>query len=433
MLLEALFFMNKRKGWKGITTMRSESQAPHPGMSFKEFVGLMAAMMAVGALAIDSMLPAMQQIGAALGVASANERQWIITAYMLGFGAAQIVYGTLADRYGRKPILLCGLAGYVVGSLLVGFSRSFELVLLARGLQGVAASATRVIVVSVVRDCYAGRMMARVMSLAFIVFLGVPILAPSIGQLIMLVGPWRWIFIGLAMFGAAVFLWVALRLPETLHEDDQAPIEFFKVAEAFRVVLSNRISVGYTLAMTLIFGGLVGFLNSAQQVFIDVFKEPRLFAVIFAGIAASIAVASLVNARLVDRLGMRLLSHGALLGFIAVAGIHAVVALSGFETLWTFLILQAAMMFCFGLLVGNFGAIAMEPLGHVAGTAASVQGFVSTIGGALIGFMIGQSFNGTDVPLTLGFTVCGGSALAVVLITERGKLFTNQQVLVEAA
>jgi DHA1 family bicyclomycin/chloramphenicol resistance-like MFS transporter len=350
---------------------------------------------------------------------------------MLGFGAAQIFYGTLADRYGRKPVLLWGLGAYVACSLLVVASRSFEVVLLARALQGVAAAATRVVSVSVVRDCYAGRLMSRVMSLAFVVFLGVPILAPSIGQLIMLAGPWRLIFVALALFGAAVFLWVAARLPETLHEEDRTPIAVLQVIATFGVILRNRLSVGYTLAMTVIFGGMLGFINSSQQVFTDVFREPRFFPLIFAGIAACVAAASLVNARLVDRLGMRLLSHAALLGFITLAGIHAAVALSGFETIWSFVVLQSAMMFCFGLIVGNFGAMAMEPLGHVAGTAASAQGFISTVGGALIGFAVGQSFDGTDVPLTLGFAGCGCAALAVVLFAEGGRLFKTQQVALE--
>jgi DHA1 family bicyclomycin/chloramphenicol resistance-like MFS transporter len=407
------------------------SRQPHPGMGFKEFVGLIAALMATNALAIDSMLPALQQIGSALGVVNPNERQWIISAFMLGFGAAQIFYGTLADRYGRKPVLLWGLGAYVACSLLVVASRSFEVVLLARALQGVAAAATRVVSVSVVRDCYAGRLMSRVMSLAFVVFLGVPILAPSIGQLIMLAGPWRLIFVALALFGAAVFLWVAARLPETLHEEDRTPIAVLQVIATFGVILRNRLSVGYTLAMTVIFGGMLGFINSSQQVFTDVFREPRFFPLIFAGIAACVAAASLVNARLVDRLGMRLLSHAALLGFITLAGIHAAVALSGFETIWSFVVLQSAMMFCFGLIVGNFGAMAMEPLGHVAGTAASAQGFISTVGGALIGFAVGQSFDGTDVPLTLGFAGCGCAALAVVLFAEGGRLFKTQQVALE--
>jgi DHA1 family bicyclomycin/chloramphenicol resistance-like MFS transporter len=399
---------------------------PHPGMGFKEFVALIAALMATNALGIDSMLPALQQIGASLGVVHPNERQWIITAYMLGFGSATVVYGPLVDRFGRKPILVWGLAAYVLFNLMVVVSRSFELVLIARALQGVAAAASRVVAVSIVRDCYAGRMMARVMSLTFVVFLGVPILAPSLGQVVILFINWRWIFVVLAWFGLAVLIWAALRLPETLHEEDRIPIAVSSVTHSFIVVCTNRLSLGYTLAMTAIFGSLIGFINSSEQVFTDVFKEPLLFSTIFAIIAAFMAIASLVNARLVERLGMRALSHAALLGFIAISATHAAVAFLGFETIWTFAILQSMMMFCFGLLAGNFGAIAMEPLGHVAGIAASAQGFVSTVGAALIGFAIGQSYNGTDIPLTLGFGACGVIALVMVLLTENGKLFSRQ-------
>jgi DHA1 family bicyclomycin/chloramphenicol resistance-like MFS transporter len=401
----------------------AEAATPHPGMGFKEFVGLIAALMATNALGVDTMLPALQQIGTALGVGNANENQWIVTSYLLGFGVAQIFYGTLIDRYGRKPVLLWGMAGYVLGSLAVAGAGSFSLVLAARALQGVAAAVSRVVAVSIVRDCYAGRLMARVMSISFIVFLGVPVLAPSIGQLIMLVAPWRWVFVWLAAFGFAVLVWVALRLPETLHEEDRTPIAPGNIARSFGLVLTNRLWLGYSLAMTFIIGALVGFINSGQQVFLDVFRLARLFPTIFGLIAGFIAIASIVNARLVERLGMRLLSHAALLGFIAIAFIHALVAFFGFETIWSFAILQSAMMFCFGLLAGNFGAIAMEPVGHVAGTAASAQGFLTTVGGAVIGFLIGQSFNGSDVPLTLGFAASGLLTLAAVLVTEGGRLF----------
>jgi DHA1 family bicyclomycin/chloramphenicol resistance-like MFS transporter len=409
------------------------SQTPHPGMGFKEFVGLVAALMAINAIAIDSMLPALGQIGDALGVANANERQWIITAYMLGFGGTQIVYGTLTDRFGRKPVLLWGLSGYTIFTLAIAASHSFDALLAGRVLQGVAAASTRVVSVSVVRDCYAGRLMARVMSLALIVFIGVPVFAPSAGQLILLVAPWQGIFLALGAFGFAVLLWVWLRLPETLHEEDRKPIAFDTITQTFGFILSNRVSMGYTIASTMIFGAMLGFINSAQQLFTDVFHAGRIFPVIFALIATFIAISSLLNARLVDKLGMRKLSHSALLAFITIAGIHATLAISGHDTLWTFAILQSCMMLCLGLMMGNFGAIAMEPLGHVAGSAASVQGFVSTVGAALLGFFVGQSFNGTDIPLELGFVTLGLSALAVVLFAENGRLFQPHNQLAEAA
>jgi DHA1 family bicyclomycin/chloramphenicol resistance-like MFS transporter len=391
-------------------------------MGFGQFVALIAAMMATNALAIDSMLPAMPQIGDALGVATDNERQWILTAYLLGFGAAQIVYGSLADRFGRKPVLLVGLTIYVVFAAACAFATSFEMLLTARALCGVGAAATRVLSVSIVRDCYSGRQMARVMSLSFIVFLGVPIVAPSIGQAILLVAPWPWIFGVLSIFGLAVITWSAAKLPETLHPEDRVPLDPGPVLAAFRECLTNRVAVGYTLAASLVLGGLFGFLNSAQQVF-DVLGAGTAFPLIFAAIAGGIALASLINARIVDRLGMRLVSHTALMGYIAFAVVHALVALSGRETLWTFSLLQAGMMFCFGLVMSNFGSIAMEPLGHLAGTAASVQGFITTIGGALFGFWIGQLFDGTTVPLTLGLAGFGLAGLVAVLITEKGRMF----------
>lgn len=396
---------------------------PRHGMGFYPFVGLTAALMATNALAIDSMLPALPQMAEALGIVEANQRQWIITAYLLGFGVSQIFYGTISDRYGRRPVLLVGLSIYVLASIVAAFSGSFEAMMAARAVQGIGAAATRVLVVSIVRDCYSGREMARVMSLAMIVFLAVPILAPSIGQAILWVAPWRWIFGVLTSFGAVVMLWVLLKLPETQHPEDRKPIEPASVLASFRTTLTSRIGVGYMLAMAFVLGGLFGFINSAQQVFVDVFHAPELFTTIFALIAMFMAASSLLNSRIVGRLGMRRVSHGALLGYIALTSLHALVALAGHESLWTFAILQGAAMFCFGLIGPNFGAMAMEPLGHVAGTASSVQGFVTTVIGALLGFYIGQHFNGTVVPLTLGFALCGIAALVVVLIVERGRLF----------
>lgn len=397
--------------------------APHPGMGFKQFVAIVAAMMAANALAIDSMLPALPEIAHALGLQDANQQQWIVTAYLLGFGAAQIVYGPLADRFGRKPVLLAGLGIYTAASILAMFSATFDTMMLARVLQGIGAASTRVLAVSIVRDCYAGRKMAQVMSLAFIVFLAVPVIAPTLGQLIMLVAPWPWVFAALALFGGSVALWAVLKLPETLHPEDRSPIAPGRILAAFRHTLTERGAVGYMLAMTALLGSLFGFINSAQQVFAETFQAAQWFTSIFAGVAVAMALASMLNAKLVGRFGTRRISHTMLLAYIGFAVVHAAVALSGHENLWSFALLQAGMMFCFGLTAPNFGSMAMEPLGHIAGTASSVQGFVTTVGGALIGFFIGQQFNGTTAPLMVGFAVCGILALGMVLFAERGRLF----------
>ncbi|WP_312781086.1 multidrug effflux MFS transporter [Brevundimonas sp.] len=406
-----------------MTSTPPTTAAAPKGPGFAEFVCLIAVMMAMNALAIDAMLPALPHIGEDLGVVNENTRQWVITAYLLGFGGAQLFYGPLADRFGRRPILFIGIGLYVAFSILAAFAHSFEWLILSRIGMGLGSAATRVLAVSIVRDRYSGRTMARVMSLSFLVFLGVPILAPTVGQLIMLVAPWRWIFGFFALFGGSFLLWAALRLPETLHPEDRMPIKVKRIAGAFGQALTSRIGMGYTLAMTAISGALFAFINSSQQIFFDVFKSPGLFTTVFAMVAGGIALASVLNSRMVERLGSRLIAHTALFGFIGFSLLHAAIAYAGHDSLWVFAALQACKMFCFGFIAGNFGSMAMEPMGHIAGTAASAQGFISTIGGALLGFWIGQHFDGTTVPMTVGFAALGVVALLLVLAAEKGRLF----------
>ncbi len=397
--------------------------AARTGMGFKEFVAFIAAVMATNALAIDTMLPALPLIGRALHIAHENDRQWIVTAYLLGFGVAQLVYGTLADRYGRRPVLFVALALYALFSVFAGMADSLHTMLIARVLQGIGAAGTRVLAVSIVRDRYAGRQMARVMSLAFLVFFAVPVAAPSIGQLVMLVEPWRAVFHLLALFGAAVAVWGAVRLPETLHESDRLRIEIARIAAAFRECVSDRKAVGYTFAQAILFGGLLGYINAAQQIFTDVYHVPSRFPILFGCTAAFLAAASLLNARIVGRLGMHRVSHAALFGYVAVAASHVAIARLGGDTLWVFAGAQALILFCIGLIGPNFGALAMESMGHVAGTASSLQGFVTSVGGALVGFAIGQQFDGTTLPICVGYLVVALSALAIVIATEGGRLF----------
>jgi len=397
--------------------------AARPEMGFREFVALIALVMATNALAIDTMLPALPVIGQALGVTVENDRQWIVTAYLLGLGGAQIFYGTLADRFGRRPVLLAALGIYTATGALAALAGSFGLMLLARVLQGVGAAGTRVLAVSIVRDRYAGRQMARVMSLAFIIFLVVPIAAPTLGQWILRFAPWPAIFYLLGAFGAVVTAWTALRLPETLHEEDRLPVDAARIAGAFRIAMSNRQAVGYMLAFTVMVGSIFGYLNSAQQVFSDVYHAADFFPAAFGLTALAMVASSLLNARIVGRYGMHRVSHCALLGFVAVAAVHAALAWSGNDPLPVFIACQVPLFFCLGLIGPNFGALSMEPLGHIAGTASSVQGFVTTVGGALIGFAVGQRFDGSVRPITAGYLALGAAALLLVLLTERGRLF----------
>lgn len=386
---------------------------------------MMAGFMALNALAIDSMLPALPHIGEEFGVADANRRQWVITAYLLGFGAAQIIYGPISDRYGRRPLLLLGVGIYFLFSLVVVLASSFENLLFMRAMQGIGAAATRVLVVTIVRDCYSGRQMARVMSLTLIVFLIVPILAPGIGQLVMLVVPWQWIFILLALFALCLFVWAAIRLPETLNPANRLPLSFGRVFKSFSIVVRTRMSIGYTVAMGLMLGAIFAFLNSAQQIFADVFGIPTLFPLVFALIAGSMAIASFMNSRIVERFGTRRLSHTAVLAFALVSAIGLMFSISGYESLLSFVILQSMLLFCFGLTAPNFGAMAMEPVGEIAGAASSVQGFITTLGGALIGLVVGQAYQGSTVPLFCGYLILSLLTIILLLFVE-GRLFQAQ-------
>jgi DHA1 family bicyclomycin/chloramphenicol resistance-like MFS transporter len=278
---------------------------------------------------------------------------------------------------------------------------------------------------SIVRDRYVGRAMARVMSLTSLVFMAAPIAAPTLGQLVMVLASWPWIFGLLAALAVSVMVWVLLRLPETLHSEDRLPIRPARIAQAFATAARNRTSLCYLLGLTFLFGGLLGFINSAQQVFADALHAADRFPLIFAICSSFIAIASLVNARLVMRLGMRRLSHGALLASIGVAAIHLSIAECGRETVLVFTVFQALSMFCYGLTAGNFAAMAMEPMGHLAGVASAFQGFLSMVGASLIGFAVGQSFNGTVAPVEGGYFVCGLLALVFVLVAERGRLFQS--------
>ena len=389
------------------------STARIPGK--KEFVVLVAALMAANALAIDAMLPALPAIGEALGVATDNRRQLVITVYLLGFGGSQIFYGPLADRFGRKAMLVGCMLCYALFAALAGLAWSMNLLLAARFMQGVAAGGTRVLVVAIVRDRFHGSAMAQIMSLVMIVFMLVPVLAPTIGQGILAIAGWRHIFIALAAYGLALGLWGGVRMPETLAREDRRALSAANIAAAVRQTLGNRTSIGNTLAATLAFGGLFGFIGSIQQIVFDVFASPALIGLVFACIAGPMGLSSYANSRLVMRLGARRLLLTALGLFTIMALLHLAIVLAYGETLWVFVVLQALTTACFGLVGANSGALAMEPVGHIAGTASALQGLITTVGGALIGLLIGQLFNGTTVPLIAGFVVCGMLALLVAL------------------
>ena len=395
----------------------------HRPMSFAEFVIVIASIMALNPLAMDMMLPALPNIASTFHILIANRPQMVLSTFLVGFGLGQFVIGPLSDRFGRRPVLLGGMMLYVIASALAIAAPTFETVLLARALQGLGTSATRVIATSIVRDCYAGRRMASVMSLAMMVFIAVPVIAPSFGQAVMLLTQWRGIFIVLMLYGALALLWSALRMPETLPLSERKSLAIPDVLGAFRQTLTSRQTLGYALAAGGVQGSLFAFVFSSQQVFTEIYQLGHYFPIAFAAVAIGVAIAGFLNARLVGRLGMRVMSHGALLGFVAVAATMLVAAKLQMLPLPLFLALSALMMFAFGLMFANFTALAMEPHGHIAGTASSLYGSITTLLGIGIGTTIGQDYDGTLLPFSTGFFLCTLAALLVVLVAEKGRLF----------
>src|ERR1700730_7717169 len=312
-------------------------------IGFLEFVILAAAMMSTQAIAIDAMLPAFPIIVRTLHVADENHVQWIVTAHMAGLGCGQLFWGLMSDRFGRRPILIGGLGLYVFAALLCGLAGSFHTLLAWRFVHGLAAASV-VVTRSVIRDLYSGRHMARVMSLTFMVFLTVPILAPSLGQLILALAPWRYIFIVCGIFAAFVCVWALLRLPETLHPEYRLTLNRSHIVSAVRLVLFNRSSLCYTLAMSVTFGGIMAYVGMVQQVFGEVFHRASLMPAMFALCATSMGAAAFLNSRIVERFGMRRISHTALLAFLGITGVHSAIAALGLEQLWIFVVLQSATM-----------------------------------------------------------------------------------------
>lgn len=392
-------------------------------MSMREFIVLIAALISIVAFSIDSMLPALPAIGESFAIADPNDRQFVLIAFVLAFGPGQLLFGPLSDRYGRRPVMLSGLALFAVFSLLAALASSFWLLLLARVFQGLGASAVRICANAIVRDCFSGREMARVMSFVFTVFILVPIAAPALGQIIVMFTDWQWLFVILGVTGAALAAWYGLRMDETLAEHNRRSLRLKPIAAAFREILSNRIALGYTLAVTLFFGGLFAFIVSIQQIIETIYDRQEWFAAIFAVSATAIGIASLANAGLVRRYGMRRISHAALVVFTVFGMVLLAFALATTPPLWLTMALISIIMGSFGFVSGNFNALAMEPLGHVAGAASSVLGTISFTGGAVLGSLSGQFFNGTIIPLALSYCLFGIIAIAITVWTERGQLF----------
>ncbi len=385
-----------------------------------EFVALAASLTALVALAIDAMLPAVGTIAADLGATSPNSRQYVLFALFAGLGVGQLFYGPLSDRIGRKPAILVGLAIFAIGTVLCLFAPDFRWLIVGRVIEGFGAAGPRIVSTAMVRDRQSGAAMARTMSLIMSIFILVPIVAPALGQLALLFASWRALFWGLLVIAVVLGAWTWLRQPETLPRERRASVGMGALAQAARAVVSNRVTAGYTLATGLIFGALMAYLGSAQQVFGEQYGKGAMFPLYFGVLAAAIGLASVVNARLVMRYGMRALTRLAVRFYVGLtlAFLALCVLGDGHPPLWLFMGYMFPAFFCKGILFGNFNALAMEPMGRQAGMAASIIGTATSIVSIVCGGLIGQQYDGTLLPLVIGFAAIGVSVMTVIELTE---------------
>lgn len=384
---------------------------------FAEFVIIVSLLMSLTALSIDTMMPALPQIGTDLHVHITNDRQLVISSIFLGLGLGQLFFGPLSDKTGRKPAIYAGILVYITGALLSAFSVSFSVMLVGRLMQGIGLSSPRSVTMAMVRDRYEGRMMARVMSFATTILILVPMVAPSLGQIILTMTGWRSIFVIFVIIALISMLWFALRMPETLAIESRTPFSPRRILKATKEIAGTPVALGNTIAAGLVGGAFLGYLNSAQQIFQEQYALGHHFPIIFSTIAFFLGLASFLNARIVMRLGMRYLVRRALYIILGLAVVSFVISLisGGTPPLWFLMAYLMSTFFCVGILFGNLNAMAMQPLGHLAGFGAAVVGSLSTLIQLLLGTLIGQSYNGTILPLIMGI----GILIGITILVER--------------
>ncbi len=389
-----------------------------------EFIVLVSIMFSMIAFGTDAMLPALPEIANDLGLSDVNRAQLVLTVFVLGTGIGQLFTGPVSDTLGRKPVITGGLLLFIFGSLLSYYTTTMEGMLLARFLQGLGVSAPRSVTMAMVRDLYAGRMMARVMSFSMVLFVLVPAIAPLAGQALTQAFGWRSIYLSFVLFALIGILWLNLRQPETHAPGLRRAMKWTTYSSAMREVITSRQVMTYMLVLSFGYGALFGYLSSAQQVFVDVFGVGDRFPKYFAIIALISGLSGFVNGMLVMRLGMRLLAQAAfgvsLLTNLAMLVLFEFSGLSPQALFAPFLVWSTLSFILPGLTFGNLNALAMEPMGHIAGMAAAVIGALATLIGVLIAIPIGLAFNGSIIPLLIGFSICSALSFGLMLTNPKG-------------
>lgn len=390
-------------------------------LSAMEFTFLTATLMSIVAISIDALLPALGIISQDLGVEDANRTQLIISMLFLGMSLGQLICGPLSDSTGRKPILYAGIMIYLVGTVVCFMATDLNALLIGRFIQGLGVAGPYISAISLVRDQYEGNDMAKVMSLVMMIFILVPAIAPSIGQAILLFTNWHGVFVLYLIYACIILVWIYMRLDETLPKSKRIPFTKDGFFFAFKEVITNKQVISLTLAMGLIFGCLIGYINSSQQIFQEQFQTGKLFSIYFGVLALLLGIASLMNSNFVQRLGMHLIATRAFIALILSSLIFFVVQLFVEVPFWMFMLYAGSVFFNFGLLFGNLNAMAMEPMGHVAGIASAIIGAASSILSLTIGTIIGQLYDGTTLPITIGFLTMSSVALALLVYAEKHK------------
>lgn len=382
-----------------------------------EFVALMAVMTSLVALSIDAMLPALARIGSDLAVAEVAQTQLIISVLILGMAFGQLFFGPFSDTVGRRPAILLGLACFIAGSVVSMSAHSLEWMLVGRVIQGFGVSGPRIASMALIRDQFAGRAMARVMSFIMMVFILVPMIAPALGQVVLQLAGWRMIFGTFIVLGLLAAAWFSLRQPETLDNAHRRRFSWRGLLSSTIVVLKTRSAMWLTVTAGFIFGAFLSYLSSSQAIFQDLYGTGDRFPLYFAILAGSIGLASLVNSRLVTRFGPKKISIAALIGFISCFAVLLVLALmqSGVPAFWQFMGLGALGFFSVGLLFGNLNAMAMQPLGHVAGLGAALVGSIHNFISVPLSAVVGLFYDGTLVPLLVSFVLFGSLSLAALV------------------
>jgi len=397
-------------------------EAPFP-LGRRELVVMLALTQALQALAIDSILPGLGELSRDLGAASGNQGQLVVGLFMIGIGLGALLPGPMADRFGRKRVLLACLLASSAITLVCMLVQTIGQMLVLRFLSGLIFAGLAVIPPAVIRDRFDGDRMASLQSMIGVIFLVVPMVAPSLGQLILLFVGWRWIFGFIALLGLAMTLWVGLRLPETLDPTNRQRIDLRSIGRNMREIMTTRASFGYVLGGTVSVGVLWGYIQSSQQLVGDHFGAGHAFPLFFGGMALAMAVANLANSRIVERFGARRVAHAALMVYIALALLQYHLAHQGTETLWQFVPVMTLTMMCMGFTGANFSAIALQPFARMAGAASSVQTFVRNSLGGLIGAFIGQAYDGSARPFSSALVIGGAAILLLMLWSENGRLF----------